>query len=73
MTWAAAELPDPFNPLGCKGIGEPTVGAGSGAVLCAIADALGGQYFYRTPITPEMVLTELEQLPQAHDRLMTHV
>ena len=73
MKWAAAQIPDPFNPVGCKGIGEPPVGAGSAAVLNAIADALGGVYFYRSPITRDMVLTELEQLPRAHDRLMAHV
>ena len=73
MKWAAVDLPDPFNPVGCKGIGEPPIGAGSGAVLCAIADALGGGYFYRSPITQDMILTQLEQLPQPHELLMAHV
>jgi CO/xanthine dehydrogenase Mo-binding subunit len=74
MGWAAAEIPDPFNPLGAKGIGEPAIGAGSGAVLCAIADALGGEgHFYRTPVTSDMVLTKLEEIAQPHSRLMNHV
>ena len=44
--WVAANEPDPFNPSGCaRGIGEPSQGAGCGAVQCAIADALGDGYF----------------------------
>ena len=74
MGWAAAEIPDPFNPVGAKGIGEPAIGAGSGAVLCAIADALGGDgHFYRSPVTADMVLAKLEQIAPAHGRLMNHV
>ena len=73
MQWTAVDLPDPFNPVGSKGVGEPPVGAGSGAVLCAIADALGDGYFHRSPITRDMILTKLENLPQPHGRLMTHV
>ena len=30
MAWSAPGLPDPFNPVGCKGIGEAPVGAGAG-------------------------------------------
>ena len=76
MQWTAVDLPDPFNPVGSKGIGEPAVGAGSGAVLSGIADALGplgDGYFYRSPVTRDMILTELEHLPEPHSRLMTHV
>ena len=74
MGWVTADEPDPFNPLGAKGIGEPAIGAGSGAVLCAIADALGGNgHFYRSPVTADMILTKLEQIAPAHDRLMNHV
>ena len=74
MKWGAADLPDPFNPLGAKGIGEAAQGAGSGAVMNAIADALGqnGDLF-RTPVTRDLVLTRLEQAPSGHDRLMAHV
>lgn len=74
MGWTAAEEPDPFNPLGAKGIGEPAIGAGAASVLCAIADALGGEgHFYRSPVSADMVLTKLEQLDPPHDRLMNHV
>ena len=74
MGWTTAGLPDPFNPVGAKGIGEPAIGAGSASVLCAIADALGGDgYFYRSPVTADMVLTRLEAIAEPHDRLMSHV
>ena len=75
MKWGAADLPDPFNPLGAKGIGEAAQGAGSGAVVVAIADALGQENgnFYRSPITRDMILTQLEQAPTGHDRLTAHV
>ena len=75
MKWGAADLPDPFNPLGAKGIGEAAQGAGSGAVVNAIADALGQENgdFFRSPITRDMILTELEQAPTGHNRLTAHV
>ena len=73
MQWAAVDLPDPFNPVGSKGVGEPPVGAGAGAVLSAIADALGDGYFRRSPVTRDMILTKLENLTPAHGQLMTHV
>ncbi len=78
MKWGNADLPDPFNPLGAKGIGEAAQGAGSGAVASAIADALGSVdegngNFHRTPVTRDMILTKLEQAPTGHDRLTAHV
>ncbi|MCZ6726548.1 MAG: molybdopterin-dependent oxidoreductase, partial [Acidobacteria bacterium] len=75
MKWGAADLPDPFNPLGAKGIGEAAQGAGSGAVVAAIADALGQENgdFFRSPITRDMILTQLEQAPTGHHRLTAHV
>ena len=75
MKWGAADLPDPFNPIGSKGIGEAAQGAGSSAVVVAIADALGMDdgNFYRSPITRDMILTRLEQAPTGHDRLAAHV
>ena len=72
MQWVAQDQPDPFNPLGAKGIGETAQGAGSGAVLCAIADALGEGYFNRTPVMSDMILTKLENLPEAVSRLTAH-
>ena len=40
----------------------------------AIADALGrnGDLF-RSPVTRDLILTQLEQAPSGHDRLMAHV
>ena len=75
MKWAAADLPDPFNPVGAKGVGEAAQGAGSGAVVNAIADALGQENgdFFRSPITRDMILTQLEQAPTGHHRLTAHV
>ena len=75
MKWGNADLPDPFNPLGAKGIGEAAQGAGSGAVVVAIADALGEENgdFFRSPITRDMILTQLEQAPTGHHRLTAHV
>ena len=72
MDWVAANAPDPFNPLGARGIGEPSQGAGCGAVQCAIADALGDVYFDRTPIMRDMILTRLEGLPDAVNKLAAH-
>ena len=39
MKFAAVEIPDPETPVGARGIGEPPVGAGYGAVMNAIAAA----------------------------------
>ena len=72
MEWVAAGEPDPFSPLGARGIGEAPQGAGTGAVLCAIADAMGGEYFNRTPIMSDMILTRLEGLPEPIAKLMAH-
>ena len=73
MGWTAANIPDPFSPIGAKGIGEPPQGAGSAAVVCAIVDALGARYFNRTPIMTDMILTELQSRPQTHSPLTPHV
>ena len=73
MGWTVANIPDPFTPVGAKGIGEPPQGAGSAAVVCAIADALGEGYFYRTPVTRDMILTHVESLPHPHGPLAAHV
>ena len=55
-----SDLPDPETPVGARGIGEPPVGAGYGAVLNAIADAVGDEIFRRAPVTPDIILTALE-------------
>jgi len=76
MDWSAAELPDPFNPLGARGIGEPSQGAGCGAVQCAIADALEAAgidgYFNRTPIMTDMILSKTQGVPPAVDKMSAH-
>lgn len=60
MHWDAVDIPDPETPVGARGVGEPPVGAGFGAVLAAIADAVGDEVFRRSPVTPDVVLESLE-------------
>ena len=60
MTWDAVGEPDPESPVGAKGIGEPSIGAGAGAVLNAIADAVGDDHFRRLPVTPDMIVSALD-------------
>ena len=72
MGWAAVDEPDPQNPIGAKGLGEPVEGAASAAVLCAVSDALGGHMFNRTPVATDMVLNAAEGLPQSHKPLATN-
>jgi len=67
------DQPDPQNPVGAKGVGEPLMGAAAAAVACAIADALGGHYFNRIPITPDMVLNAAENRPQSYRPLEVNV
>ena len=59
MKAVALEIPDPETPIGAKGVGEPPVGAGYGAVLNAIADAIGVEAFRRAPVTSDVVLQSL--------------
>ena len=63
MKWGALDIPDPQTPVGAKGIGEPPQGSGAGAVLSAIADAIGDEHLRRTPVTPDMILSSLEMGP----------
>ena len=73
VQWAAVEIPDPQTPVGAKGIGEPCVGAGSAALTSAISDALEGTCLCRTPLTPDVLLAELEGLEPAYGPLDLHV
>ena len=73
VQWAAVEIPDPQTPIGAKGIGEPCVGAGSAALTSAIADALEGTCLCRTPLTPDVLLAEIEGLEPAYGPLDLHV
>jgi CO/xanthine dehydrogenase Mo-binding subunit len=73
MTSAAVGKTDPENPLGIKGIGEPVMGCAGAALLCAIADAMGGDhYFKRTPVTPDMIVNALAGQDQSHKPLQTN-
>jgi xanthine dehydrogenase molybdenum-binding subunit len=58
--WAALDIPDPETPVGARGVGEAPVGAGFGAVVNAIASAIGDDLFRRAPVTADMILTALE-------------
>lgn len=69
IAWAAVEAPDPQNPIGVKGVGEPVVGSGAAAVTSAIADALGGHLFNRTPVVADMVINHLAGKPQSYKPL----
>ena len=72
MGWAAVNKPDPQNPVGSKGVGEPTMGCAGAALLCAISDALGGHYFNRTPVVPDMIVNAASGQPQSHTPLQVN-
>jgi CO/xanthine dehydrogenase Mo-binding subunit len=73
MATEALNLADPETPVGARGVGEPPVGAGYGAVLNAIADAVGVDVFRRAPVSPDIVLTSLESGKRMHEPLASHV
>jgi CO/xanthine dehydrogenase Mo-binding subunit len=73
MHWDAVNEPDPYSPIGSKGIGEPPLGAAAAAVICAISDALGGVYFHRTPVTADMILNAREGQSQSYKPLEVNV
>jgi CO/xanthine dehydrogenase Mo-binding subunit len=73
MKWETLGIPDPETPVGARGIGEPPVGAGYGAVLNAIADAVGVDVFRRAPVTADIVLMSLENKKRMHEPLQAHV
>jgi CO/xanthine dehydrogenase Mo-binding subunit len=57
-----------------RGVGEPPVGAAWGAIMNAIADALGDDTFKRSPVTPDVLLTALENSGKyAHELLTAHI
>jgi CO/xanthine dehydrogenase Mo-binding subunit len=72
MRTGAVDQPDPQSPLGTKGIGEPVMGAGAGALLCAISDALGGHYFNRVPVTPDQIVNAAAGRAQSHNPLQVN-
>jgi len=70
----AVNLPDPETPVGARGVGEPPVGAGYGAVMNALADALGDEIFRKSPVSPDIILNALENGgKRTHDALTAHV
>ncbi|MCE2523874.1 MAG: xanthine dehydrogenase family protein molybdopterin-binding subunit [Rhodobacteraceae bacterium] len=72
MDWAAVDQPDPQNPMGIKGIGEPLQGSASAALLCAISDALGGHLFNRIPVVTDMIVNAAAGQPQSYRPLATN-
>ena len=68
----AVNLPDPQNPVGARGIGEPAMGCAAAAVMSAISDALGGHTFSRTPVTPDMVVNFVAKAKQSFKPLQTN-
>jgi xanthine dehydrogenase molybdenum-binding subunit len=73
MHTEAVGLPDPGTPVGAKGVGEPPVGAGYGAVMNAIADAVGVDVFRRAPVTSDIILMSIENGRRMHEPLRSHV
>ncbi len=73
MRSVALDIPDPETPVGARGVGEAPVGAGFGAVVNAIAAAVGDEVFKRSPVTADMILTALEQGSPTHERLTANI
>jgi CO/xanthine dehydrogenase Mo-binding subunit len=73
MKTIALDMPDPETPVGARGVGEPPVGAGFGAVMNAIADAVGVDVFRRSPVTADVVLMSLEHGRRMHEPLRAHL
>lgn len=71
--WDAVGLPDPTNPVGAKGIGEPSSVAGGGVLLCALADAIGHDVIRRTPVTPDMIAASLAAGQPAYEPLTAFI
>ena len=73
MKAVALDIADPETPVGARGVGEPPVGAGFGAVLNAIADAIGVDAFRRAPVTSDVVLMSLTHGKRMHEPLQAHI
>src|SRR5262245_15109183 len=73
MHAVALGLADPETPVGARGVGEPPVGAGYGAVLNAIASAVGVDAFRRAPVTADVVLMSLTHGRRMHEPLRAHL
>jgi CO/xanthine dehydrogenase Mo-binding subunit len=53
-------------------MGEPPLGCAAAALVCAISDALGGHYFNRTPISPDMIVNATAGRAQSHSPLQVN-
>jgi len=73
MHSSALDMADPETPVGARGVGEPPVGAGFGAVLNALADAIGVDAFRRAPVTSDVVLMSLTHGRRMHEPLQSHL
>jgi CO/xanthine dehydrogenase Mo-binding subunit len=71
--FAAMDIADPETPVGVRGIGEPPVGAGLGAILNALSDALGDDVYRRAPVTLDSILMALEHGRPMQDPLTAHI
>src|SRR2546430_7536770 len=70
----AVDIPDPETPTGVRGVGEPPVGAAYGAIMNAIADAIGDEAFRRSPVSPDILLNALENNgARTHEALTAHI
>jgi CO/xanthine dehydrogenase Mo-binding subunit len=67
MRATALNIADPETPVGARGVGEPPVGAGFGAVLNAITDAIGVDMFRRAPVSADIVVMSLAHGRPTHE------
>jgi CO/xanthine dehydrogenase Mo-binding subunit len=72
MKTAWVDIADEQNPVGSKGIGEPVQGCAAAALLCAISEALGGHYFNRTPVMPDMIVNAAAKREPSHKPLQVN-
>lgn len=72
MDWGAVDMADPESPMGSKGVGEPVEGCAASALLCAISEALGGHYFDRTPVVPDMIVNAAAGRTPSHKPLQVN-
>tara|TARA_B110000438_G_scaffold300178_1_gene351959 strand:+ start:1501 stop:3906 length:2406 start_codon:yes stop_codon:yes gene_type:complete len=72
LGWDAVDIPDPQNPVGVRGMGEPVMGCAASALISAISDAMGGHYFNRTPISSDMIINALNDRQQSHRPLQVY-
>ncbi len=73
MQWTALDIPDPETPVGARGVGEPPVAGGCGAILNALSDALGDEIFQRAPVNADTILASLEAGRPMQHPLTAHI